>query len=156
MRIPLAAAAILAIALTACGQRSGSDLRNELGSREGGLPTPPTRPSSDARAELSSDQTFRRNYRSINIQTCISSSRSQSVGNPNIPAGTDFRAYCTCFIDRSMVGLSVDQLVRLNPGPREERIAQQCAREHGFAPEGVGVEGGDGAAEPAPGGSGGK
>ncbi len=155
MRI-LLAAALLAVSLTACDQRRGSDLKNELGSRESGLPTPPGRPSGDARSDLSSDQTFRRNYRTINIQTCISSSRTQSAANPNIRPGTDFRPYCTCFIDRSMVGLSVDQLVRLNPGPREERIAQQCAREHGFAPDSVGGDGGEGLGEPDAGGSGGK
>lgn len=136
MRIPIAAAAFLALA--ACGQRSGADLKNDLSGRSG-LPTPPSRPSGDARADLSSDATFRRNYRSINIQTCINSSRTQSVGNPNIPAGTDFRPYCTCFIDRSMAGLTVDQLANINPGPREERIAQQCAREQGFAPDGAGA-----------------
>ncbi|HYD12437.1 MAG TPA: hypothetical protein VEC11_06290 [Allosphingosinicella sp.] len=152
----LLAAALLAITLSACGQRSGSDLRNELGGRQSGLPTPPARPSSDARADLSSDQSFRRNYRTVKIQACVNASRTQSAGNPDIPSGTDFRPYCTCFVDRLMAGLSIDQLINFREGPREEGIAEQCAREHGFALEGAGAEGGDEAAEPAPAGSGGK
>lgn len=129
MRVPLAAAALFALVLAGCGQRSGSDLRNELGNRGSGLPTPGARPAGNGSTDLASDQAFRQSYRTINIGTCVSGARQQ--GGAAV-AGVDFRPYCTCFIDRSMAGLSVEQLTRINPGPREEAIAEQCAREHGL------------------------
>jgi hypothetical protein len=146
MRIALAAAALFALSLAACGQRSGGDLRNELGNRSG-LPTPGERPANDP----GSDQAFRQSYRTINIATCVNGARQQ--GGAAV-ASVDFRPYCTCFIDRSMAGLSVDQLTSLRPGPREERIADQCAREHlGEERAAIAAEAGD---EPAGNGSGGK
>ena len=156
MRILFAAAFVVA-SLTACAPRTGSDLKNELGSRQSGLPTPPRRPSAGAGQQpSSSDQAFRQTYRTVNIQTCINASRSQAASNPDIPPGTDFRPYCTCFIDRSMAGLSVDQLTRLNPGPREERISLECAREYGLLPAGAGLDEGAGPGEADGDGSGGK
>ena len=151
MRITLAAAALFALALAACGQRSGGDLRNELGKRESGLPTPGERPGNGS-TDAGSDQAFRQSYRTINIATCVNGARTQ--GGAAV-ASVDFRPYCTCFIDRSMAGLSVDQLTSLQPGPREERIADQCAREHGLGDEPA-TAADDAGGAPADNGSGGK
>jgi len=120
MRIAVAAAMLLALA--ACNQRGGNE-QNQAG----GLPTPGARPGGNSSADLNSDQSFRQSYRSLNIGTCVNGARTQ--GGARV-AGIDFRPYCTCFVDRSMAGLSVEQLTSLQPGAREERIAEQCAREN--------------------------
>ena len=156
MRILFAAALVVA-ALTACQPRTGSDLKNELAARDSALPTPPRRPPTGAGEQLSSsDQSSRQTFRTVNIQSCVDGARARATSNPNIPPGTDFRPYCTCFIDRVMAGLSMDELNRLSAGPREDRIMQQCAREHGFLPGGAGLDEGADLDDPDAYGSGGK
>lgn len=121
MRIVLAAA--LLATLAGCNRDGGNAQSNA-----GGLPTPPSRPPGNGSADLASDETFRQSYRTINIETCVRSGQQRVARSGRTPP--DFRAYCTCSIDRLMAGLSVEQLTSLRPGPREERLAEQCARAH--------------------------
>ena len=136
MRIVLAAAASL-ILLAGCGARGGNE------QNQAGLSVPPPRTGGDSKA---TEESLRRTYRELNIATCINSTRAEAQ-NTNIPASTDFRPVCTCYIDRAIAGLSVEQLARLRPGPREEAMFQQCARELGLgegaaaAPAGNGSDG---------------
>jgi hypothetical protein len=127
MRI-VVALAILIVTLAGCGQRPGQNDQNAAG-----LPTPGPRPGGNQVADQNSDRAFRQGYRDLNIATCISSAQSRAAQGDGAPPGTDFRPACTCYIDRAMAGLSVEQLSRLEPGPREQAILEQCAREHGFA-----------------------
>jgi hypothetical protein len=128
MRIALV---LLAVTLAGCGQRQQNGQANATA-----LPTPGPRPSGSpgSVAGSSFDQGFRQSYRSAGISTCVSGARARA---PQVPQ-SNFETYCTCFIDRSMAGLSVDQLTSLQPGPREQAIAEQCARESGLAPGGSG------------------
>lgn len=128
MRIALA---LLIAALAGCGQRPENGQTNATG-----LPTPGPRPpassASSGSAGSSFDQGFRQSYRSSAISTCISGTRARA---PQVPVA-NFQNYCTCFVDRSMAGLSVEQLTNLQPGPREQAIAEQCMRESGLVPGG--------------------
>ena len=74
----------------------------------------------------------------MGIETCISTARNRAAQSGGQPPGTDFRPACTCYIDRVMAGLSQQQLASLRPGPREQAIVEQCAREHGLANDGGG------------------
>ena len=130
MRTLIAAAAILSAALAACGQRQ-ENVQNT------GLPMPGPRPA-DNLTNLSSEQAFRQGFRSMGIETCVSAARNRAAQGGGPPPGTDFRPACTCYIDRVMAGLSQQQLATLRPGPREQAIVEQCAREHGLANDGGG------------------
>ncbi len=139
MRIAIALAAILSATLAGCGQRpdTGQDGQNRAGaSQRPGLPTPGPRPDGNTSADLGSDQAFRQSYRELNLATCISSARARAAQGTGAPPGTDFRRFCTCSVDRTMAGLSVEQLTELRPSPREQAIAEQCARESGLAFDG--------------------
>lgn len=129
MRILIALAATLSIALAGCGREQGNGQNAQNGV---GLSTPGARPGGNS-AELASDATFREGYRRLNIQTCITSAQSRAAQGGDA-RNVDFRPACTCYIDRAMAGLSVEQLTRLQPGAREEAILTQCAREHGLLP----------------------
>lgn len=131
MRIVLAVAASL-ILLAGCGSRSGNE------QNQAGLSVPPPRPDAQATTEQASDESFRRNYRALNIQTCINTTRAEAAQRSDVPADADFRPACTCYIDRAMAGQSVEQLMRLRPGPREQAMIQQCVREHGLDGRGGG------------------
>lgn len=123
--------AAIAAALAGCGQRpenSGANAQNEAG-----LPTPGPRPSgSNTGTDLSAEQSLRQSYRTININSCISAARARAVRENNAPAGTDYRPYCTCAVDRLMAGRTMEELTRLRPGPREQEIAEICGRENGM------------------------
>ena len=130
MRRLIAIAAIVT-ALAGCGQRQENDRAN--GQNEAGLPTPGPRPGgSNASTDLSADQGFRQTYRTININSCISAARARAARENNAPPGTDYRAYCTCAVDRLMAGRTMEELTALRPGPREQQIAEACGREHGM------------------------
>ena len=124
MRIAVALASF-AVALAGCGQGGGNSQN-----MAGGLPTPGARPGSTGSA--SADQDFRQRYRDLNISSCVLSAQRRSARGNGAPAGTDFRGFCTCAVDGTMAGLGTDQLVRMRPGPREQAIAEQCAREMGL------------------------
>jgi hypothetical protein len=131
MRIVIAFAAILALGLAGCGQRPG---RNEQVARNdsGGLPVPGPRPVDNGTSGLSTDQAFRQSYRTTAIEGCINAAQNRAAQGGGAAPGTDFRPACTCYIDRSMAGLTVQQLSDLQPGPREQDILEQCAQENGL------------------------
>lgn len=133
MRSLVAIAAILAAALAGCGQRQETE-------QNAGLPVPGPRPQPAApqNGALSAEQAFRQGFRTRGIETCMSSARDRAAQGGGQPAGTDFRPACTCYIDRVMAGLSTEQLASLQPGPREQAIVEQCAREHGLSQDGGG------------------
>lgn len=144
MRITLAAALLascLAATLAGCN-RDGGNAQNS------GLPTPGARPGNNSSADPNSEQAFRQSYRSINIETCISAARTRAQRERNSALGMDFRPYCTCSVDRLMANRSVEELTRLQPGPREQAIAQECGREHGMLIDGGPSSGGDTSSDP--------
>lgn len=131
MRIVIALAATLSATLTGCGQRPDAGQNGQNAARpaaQGGLPTPGPRPESTQ----SFDSGFRRGFRTTGIATCISSAQARAAQGGGAAPGTDFGPACTCYIDRAMEGLSPEQLQRLQPGPREQAILEQCARENGL------------------------
>jgi hypothetical protein len=125
MRSLVAIAAILAVA---GGGQAQENAQNA------GLPVPGPRPQPIEKQSgpLSTEQAFRQGFRNNGIETCIASARNRAQQTGSQPPGTDFRPVCTCYIDRVMAGLSADQLAGLQPGPREQAIVEQCAREHGL------------------------
>jgi hypothetical protein len=120
--------AILAASLAACGKGAG----NGQNSAGGGLPSPGERPAPGPGATADAAG-FRQRYREINIGTCVSGAESRSAQGTGAPPGSDFRGYCTCFIDGAMAGIPDDQLASLGAGSREQAIAEQCARERGLS-----------------------
>jgi hypothetical protein len=140
MRIVIALAA-LSIALAGCGQgpNAGQNGQNAAGpAAQGGLPTPGTRPPSVTAAPQNFDSGFRLGFRNTGIAACVSSAETRAARGGGAAPGTDFRPACTCYIDRAMEGLSTEQLQRLTPGPREQAILEQCARENGLRTDGGG------------------
>jgi hypothetical protein len=121
-----AALAFLAVAIAGCGKGAGNG-QNAAGTA--GLPLPGARPEASA----SSDQAYRQRYREANIGTCTTSgeARMAQLGAP-APASA-VRNYCTCFIDGAIAGVPDDRLAGMQLGPREQAIADQCAREQGFS-----------------------
>jgi hypothetical protein len=141
MRIVIALAAILSVALAGCGRgpNAGQNGQNAAGpAAQGGLPTPGARPQSGTAAPQNFDNGFRLGFRNTGITTCVSSAEGRAAQGGGAAPGTDFRPACTCYIDRAMAGLSTEQLQRLTPGPREQAILEQCARENGLQADGGG------------------
>ncbi len=126
MHVLVALAALLAAGLGGCGQRQ-QDTRN------GGLPMPGPRPAATAGADTGSDQAFRQSYRTINIESCVRAGRTRVAKSGGAVSENGLRLYCTCAVDRLMADRSVAELARLQPGPREAAIAEQCGREHSIA-----------------------
>lgn len=120
-----AALAILAFALAGCGKGAGNG-QNAAGGT--GLPVPGPRPEASAR----SDTSFRQRYREINISSCVASAEASQARGTGAPAGADIRGYCACFIDGAIAGVPDDRLTSMQAGPREQSIADQCARERGL------------------------
>jgi len=117
---------LLTAAITGCGKGAGNG-QNVAGGA--GLPIPGPRPDASA----SAGQNFRQRYRTINIGTCVASAEASQARGGGAPPGSDIRGYCTCFIDGAMAGVSDDRLAALQPGPREQSVAEQCARDRGLA-----------------------
>src|SRR6218665_2735908 len=135
----IASAALLAMALAACGQRSDNG-QNMAGNSSLPGPRPATPPAGGSTPGPSSYQEgyqrgLRQSYRASALAGCASSFQ-QRAAQENVQLNVDVQALCTCIIDRMMAGVTADQLVNLRPGPREQEISLQCAREHGLAPGG--------------------
>ena len=142
MRLVLALAFILPVTLAGCGQSGGNGQNAAAQNAAGGLPTPGPRPAPapvpapSPGGGSSFDQGFRQSYRSTAVESCIASARTSAP--EGVPAGTDFRVVCTCYVDRVMADLNTEQLTQLRPGPREQAIAARCGEEHGLRPPGGG------------------
>lgn len=122
--------ATLLLAAGGCGQRGG-DGQNQTQAND--LPTAHTPPANKAPV---SEPAIRAMYRTTSIATCVEGRRRRAGRNEGSnPAGTDFRPYCTCFIDRVMSSLTTDQLEGTAFGAREQPIAARCARENGLLPD---------------------
>lgn len=120
------ALAIIAAGLAGCN-KGAANLQNAASTT--GLPVPGPRPNASA----SSDSSFRARFREVNIGTCIAGAEANTARGRGAPPGSDIRGYCTCFIDGAIAGIPDERLARLQPGPREQAIAQQCASERGMS-----------------------
>ena len=118
---------LLAAAIAGCSKSGGNTQTNAGAS---GLPIPGPRPDASA---SSSDSNFRQRFREINIGTCVASAEAAQAQGRGAPPGSDIRGYCTCFIDGAIAGLPDNQLAALQPGRREQSVAEQCARDRGMA-----------------------
>jgi hypothetical protein len=78
----------------------------------------------------------RRNWRGANIFVCARDRQIREAGEAGSDwAGTRFRPYCACLVDRVMANVETARLESLEFGAREQAIAAQCAREHGLRPD---------------------
>lgn len=118
------------LAAAGCGQQGGNGPNQ---AQSNGLPA--AGPLAGNRAHMS-EQPYRAIYRTANLASCVEGRRRRAARNEGSnPAGTDFRPYCTCFIERVMSSLTTDQLGSTAFGAREQPIAAQCAREIGLRPD---------------------
>jgi hypothetical protein len=107
--------AILAagLALAACDRGGGSG--------DGGAATAFNRAFEDRVT-----RSFRRTF----LDSCVRAAEARLRVRDRAPS-IGFQAVCTCFSDRVIAGKSAAELMRLRPGPREQAVMEQCAREFG-------------------------